>query len=145
MNRNEKLFAIAIGGVFGLVALIIGGLYLAKFGSKIEVTSDQLVYGFFHAVILGGMAIFGWFSALRVGPAIPTPLKVAVLAATAVLYYWATKLWIPLIIKFFAETLPMAGAGGATMSKGPMVFTVLLAAFIIIAFLIPFTKGAFKR
>jgi hypothetical protein len=107
------------------------------------VTSGQLVYGFFHAVILGGMAIFGWFSALRVGSAIPTPLKVAVLAATAVLYYWASKLWIPLIIKFFAEVLPGIAAGGGGMTKGTEFALMLLASIAALVF-VRMTVGAVR-
>ncbi len=144
MDQKEKFVAILGGGLLGLVALVFAGSFILKSGYRPELTPDQLLYGFFHAVFLLLMAIFGWFSALRVGPAIPTPLKVAVLGTTAVLYYWATKLWIPLIMNFVQIVGDGAGGtGGAGMSTGTEVALMLLACIAALVF-VRMTVGAVR-
>ena len=143
MEGKEKLVGFLVVVIAGLVALVFGGIYLFRLASELLLTigippilrsENLLFYGAINGTLLGIMWVFGWFSALRVGNAIPASLKFAVLGATVGLYYLVLTTWVPVITKFFTQTLPMASTN--IFQGSAVVLITVLAALALVMFVI---------
>lgn len=87
-----------------LVICVLGPLYfMGRLGDLIPVPSPATMrsIGFvgiaMNVVALATMWLLGWFKALKVGNAVPFPIKIGVWAGTAFFYVLAMWIWIPLV------------------------------------------------